>query len=98
MRRVVCACLLRTRTLHGCTYAHASESAHTHADGDDVDPEAGEWELLFIVQRPCSPCPRQDAVALVGYLTIYAFNNPLKGKGLRICQALVLPPFQRQGT
>lgn len=61
-----------------------------------MDPEAGEWELLYIMRRRRRP--PQDAVTLVGYLTIYAFNNPLKGKGLRICQALVIPPFQRQGT
>ena len=36
-------------------------------------------------------------MCLAGYLTLYAFNNPLKGKSVRICQVLVLPPFQRQG-
>ena len=39
--------------------------------------------------------------AFVGYLTIYYFNSPfrkpLPGIVARICQALVLPPFQRKG-
>lgn len=77
-----------------------------------MDPEAGEWELLYLVQRPNAQAQAQardgdgngagngeeGAVVLAGYLTIYAFNNPLKGKGLRVCQALVLPSFQRQGA
>ena len=96
------------------TWAHHQPTRATHnktntkADGDDVDPEAGDWELLYLVQRPNAQAQdgngngagngEEGAVVLAGYLTIYAFNNPLKGKGLRVCQALVLPPFQRQGV
>ena len=36
-------------------------------------------------------------MCLAGFLTLYAFNNPLKGKSIRVCQVLILPPFQRQG-
>ena len=34
-----------------------------------------------------------------GYMTLYHFINPVKArpKCLRVCQVLVLPPFQRQG-
>lgn len=99
-----------------CTYTRAvtqrtTATTQTPTDGDDVDPQAGEWELLYLVQRPASAQQQQQeqeqgqgadgdkkSVVLVGYLTTYAFNNPLKGKGLRVCQALVLPPFQRQGA
>lgn len=36
--------------------------------------------------------------ALAGYFTVFGFRNPVKGVSLRICQALVLPQFQRQGA
>lgn len=90
---------------HDLTHIHIHAPNSPNTDGDDVDPEAGEWELLYLVQRPPRQHQHQEQqhhhhrdATLAGYLTIYAFNNPLKGKGLRICQALVLPPFQRQGT
>mmetsp|Transcript_15571 Transcript_15571/g.29369 ORF Transcript_15571/g.29369 Transcript_15571/m.29369 type:complete len:608 (-) Transcript_15571:649-2472(-) len=39
--------------------------------------------------------------SLVGYMTLFTFYSPFKkpksGNVLRICQALILPPFQRQG-
>ncbi|GAB5035015.1 histone acetyltransferase [Nannochloropsis oceanica] len=82
-------------------------------NGDDVDPEGGEWEVLYLLalppSLPASHEPAEGAMAsppkippatapfLVGYLTLFAFTNPLKGKALRLCQALILPPFQRQG-
>lgn len=46
-------------------------------------------------------CKRESVYSLVGYMTLFTFYSPLKkprgGNVLRICQALVLPPFQRQG-
>jgi len=129
-------------------------------NGDDVDPEGGEWEVLYLLalppSLPASHEPAEGAMAsppkippatapfLVGYLTLFAFTNPLKGKALppslhaslprpslprslprslppsfsppsqhslhllslhpplsgkalRLCQVLILPPFQRQG-
>jgi GNAT superfamily N-acetyltransferase len=98
-------------------------------NGDDVDPEAGEWELLYLVHRTQAHThthTQEGAEAggakenhthththtatatdtnnqeeghwsFAGYLTLYAFTNPFKGKSLRICQVLILPPYQRQG-
>lgn len=35
--------------------------------------------------------------AFVGYFTVFGFRNPVKGVSLRVCQALLLPQYQRQG-
>jgi hypothetical protein len=59
-----------------------------------VDVREGEWEVLYLFRQEGGTA----AQCFVGYLTIFIFNNPLKGQGLRICQILILPPFQRQGT
>jgi len=64
-------------------------------DGDDVDLAEGEWQVLYLYHLPA-----EDAVIaprFVGYLTLYGFNNPVKGKGLRVCQVIVLPSHQRKG-
>ena len=35
--------------------------------------------------------------AFSGYITLYSFQNPFAGTRVRICQALILPSFQRRG-
>jgi hypothetical protein len=70
------------------------------AAGDDVDVEDGEWELLYLyrVEDPAtSQGSNNPRYHFAGYYTIFAFSNPLKGKCLRVCQALILPTYQRQG-
>ncbi|TFJ84068.1 hypothetical protein NSK_004541 [Nannochloropsis salina CCMP1776] len=66
-------------------------------NGDDVNPEGGDWELLYLTARPPPPRLPSPSPFLVGYLTLFSFSNPIKGKCLRLCQILVLPPFQRRG-
>ena len=35
--------------------------------------------------------------ATVGFVTLFTFRNPFAGAKVRVCQALVLPPYQRAG-
>lgn len=34
---------------------------------------------------------------LVGYFTLFSFRNPFAGCKIRICQALIFPPYQSKG-
>lgn len=67
-------------------------------NADDVnvaDDQSGYWKVLYLSQKS------QDGYALVGYCTLFHFHAPFHkpdpGQIVRICQALVLPPFQGQG-
>jgi hypothetical protein len=57
-----------------------------------VDPSEDAWELLYLYERAT-----EGALLFAGYYTLFAFVNPLRGKVLRVCQALILPHYQRQG-
>ncbi|CAJ1925484.1 unnamed protein product [Cylindrotheca closterium] len=68
-------------------------------NADDVDvsnEQSGHWKVLYLFLH----CPKQK-YAVVGYCTLFHFNSPfhkpVPGTIVRICQALVLPPFQGQG-
>lgn len=39
----------------------------------------------------------REVFLFAGYMTLFTFNNPIFGAKLRICQALLLPPFQQRG-
>ena len=59
----------------------------------NIDSEDSRWELLTVWQT--SPCTK-----FVGYMTLFTFTNPTRVKcpnSIRICQAIVLPTFQRKG-
>jgi histone acetyltransferase 1 len=67
---------------------------------DDVnvagDRNGGYWKILYLFRRHG---PHQ--LSLAGYFTLYHFRSPfrkpLPGTVVRICQALILPPYQRMG-
>ncbi|CAM9210043.1 unnamed protein product [Hapterophycus canaliculatus] len=67
---------------------------------DAIDLTDDRWEVFYLFEEET---PRQvlgekwRPAALVGYFTVFGFRNPVKGISLRVCQALVLPQFQRQG-
>ena len=64
---------------------------------DSVEFKDDKWEILLLFKRPLRSTQSEKTLySFVGYMTLYTFNNPL-GKRARICQALVLPPFKRQG-
>jgi histone acetyltransferase 1 len=67
----------------------------------DLDDE--RWEILYVFKLSKDTQDEKvtrrlgNVESLVGFVTLYNFRNPIKGTRLRVCQALVLPPFQRQG-
>jgi histone acetyltransferase 1 len=64
-------------------------------DVDVADDQSGSWKVLYLFQK------LPEGYALVGYITLFHFSSPFHkpepGIIVRICQALVLPPFQGQG-
>jgi histone acetyltransferase 1 len=68
----------------------------TADDVDVADESKGYWRLLYLFRKHNS-----KQFSLVGYMTLYHFTShfrkPLPGTVVRICQALLLPPYQRSG-
>jgi histone acetyltransferase 1 len=67
-----------------------------NADDVDVsDTQSGFWKILYLFRE------REGQFTLVGYITLFhfhaPFHKPVPGIIVRICQALVLPPYQGQG-
>ena len=56
----------------------------------------GSWKVLYLFLKHGN-----EKYSFVGYITLFCFNAPFKrpksGIVLRVCQALVLPPYQRHG-
>lgn len=71
-----------------------------YAAADQIDLSDDRWEVFYLFEEET---PREvlgekwRPVALAGYFTVFGFRNPVKGISWRICQALVLPQYQRQG-
>jgi histone acetyltransferase 1 len=68
-------------------------------NADDVNvgnTQSGFWKVLYLFQKH-----NPSKYSLVGYITLFhfiaPFHKPTPGVILRICQALVLPPYQGQG-
>jgi GNAT superfamily N-acetyltransferase len=57
-----------------------------------IDFEDDKWEVLFLIKRDS-----MNRTSFIGYYTLYTFHNPFLGSKLRICQVLILPPFQGLG-
>ena len=92
------------------TIADGSEAASYHsklqsialwfietADNVDVssDEDGGYWKVMYVFESI------ENKYALAGYMTLFHFYSPFKkpksGIVVRICQALLLPPYQRMG-
>lgn len=56
----------------------------------------GHWKAMYLFQKRGT-----RRYALCGYLTLFHFSSPFRkpkpGTIVRICQALLLPPYQRRG-
>jgi histone acetyltransferase 1 len=66
---------------------------------EDVNINDPSWKVLYLFRKhDSSPSPQYS---LAGYITLYSFVNPFRkpkpGTILRICQAVVLPHYQRLG-
>jgi histone acetyltransferase 1 len=67
---------------------------------DDVDvanqSDGGTWSILYLFQ-----IHGEKQYSFAGYITLYHFNSPFRkpipGSVVRICQALILSPYQRSG-
>ena len=67
---------------------------------DNVDLSSneggGHWKCIYVYRRH-----EADKYSLVGYTTLFHFNSPFRkpkpGIVMRVCQAIVLPPYQRGG-
>lgn len=63
---------------------------------DDVDVSDSAWTVLYLFRKHAV-----DQFSLAGFMTLFAFNSPFRkpmgGIILRVCQALILPPYQRSG-
>lgn len=61
-----------------------------------ADDQSGFWKVLYLYRKHDS-----NQFSLAGFLTLFHFNapfhKPTPGILARICQALVLPPYQGQG-
>jgi len=75
-----------------------------NADNVDVanDSDGGFWKIMYIFQKHCDDNEKAGfKYSLVGYYTLFhfiaLFHKPEPGVIVRVCQALILPPFQGQG-
>ena len=78
-----------------------------NSDSVDVadDSDGGFWKILYIFQKHEGDADengkKQLQYSLVGYFTLFhfisLFRKPDPGVIIRVCQALILPPFQGQG-
>ena len=67
---------------------------------DNVDLSSneggGHWKCIYVYRRH-----EASKYSLVGYTTLFHFNSPFRkpkpGIVMRVCQAIVLPPYQRGG-
>ena len=69
-------------------------------NADDVDvasQDGGYWKVLYLFRKHAE----NKKFSLAGYVTLFHFSapfrKPLPGTIVRICQAVVLPPYQRSG-
>ena len=61
-----------------------------------ADDREGYWNVLYLFHK-AGP----NRYALAGYMTLFYFDSPFRkprpGTIVRVCQVLILPPYQRQG-
>ena len=66
-----------------------------------TDVEDTRWQIYTVYEKwRAARADSQAQYAVAGFMTVFSFSTPFRGDGgkvLRICQALVLPPFQKQG-
>jgi histone acetyltransferase 1 len=76
-----------------------SQNGHVHKDGENEDEDNRHDNDNE--EGKSTHKNEKYKYSLVGYVTLFAFYSPFKkpkpGIVLRICQALILPPYQRCG-
>ena len=65
------------------------------------DEGGGYWKVLYVFESSQNSSHNQSYYALAGYMTLFhfyaLFKKPKPGIIVRVCQALVLPSYQRMG-
>lgn len=76
----------------------------TADDVDLSDTSKGSWNVMYLFRchdSPPSGSSSSSRLSLVGYITLLhvhsPFRQPIPGIIVRICQALILPPYHRAG-
>lgn len=67
---------------------------------DPIDLSDDRWEVFYLFEEETARevlGEKWRPLALAGFMTVFGFRNPVKGVSLRVCQALIMPEFQRQG-
>lgn len=59
---------------------------------DSIDFSDDRWQCMF-----CCRKTKAAGYSLIGYFTLFTFRNPFQGSKLRVCQALMIPPYQGKG-
>ncbi|KAL9186396.1 hypothetical protein ACHAXT_005634, partial [Thalassiosira profunda] len=72
------------------------------ADGiDTTDASRGAWKVLYLFRCHDDSASSSPRWSLAGYITLLhvtsPFHKPRPGIIVRICQALILPPYHRAG-
>ncbi|KAL3763120.1 hypothetical protein ACHAW5_010750 [Stephanodiscus triporus] len=72
----------------------------TADDVDLTDVSRGYWKVVYLF-RCLDSSSQSSTVGLAGYFTLFHFKSPFRkprpGIIVRVCQALILPPYHRAG-
>ncbi len=76
----------------------------TADDVDITDTSRGSWKVMYLFQYHDPPSSISDSIrriSLAGYITLLHVNSPFRkprpGVIVRVCQALIFPPYHRAG-
>lgn len=101
-----------TRSDDGCGSIDVSTAATAVGDGSALDADADTKSSTSSPPHNPSKLPTSrhalrdganadstdaSSRAVVAFASVYAFETPFHGTRVRICQVLVLPPYQRRG-
>ena len=73
----------------------------TADDVDLADASRGDWKVMYLFRHHDSSSSQSPTFGLAGYFTLLhvksPFRKPRPGIIVRVCQALILPPYHRAG-
>ena len=73
----------------------------TADDVDLADASRGYWKVMYLFRYLDTPSCQSSTLGLAGYFTLLhiksPFRKPRPGVIVRVCQAMILPPYHRAG-
>ena len=91
-------------TYHSSIQPLARWFIETADDVDIADTSRGTWKVMHLFQYHDPPTSTPDStrtLGLAGYITLLHVNSPFRkprpGIIVRVCQALIFPPYHRAG-